>query len=150
MNTEKCEICGRYTAIIIRGTSTAMCMNCQDEMGFKQYHGNKPYEYDKYGSRSRLADQRKAEREQMMRYESPMDALKRKKAEERRKKDAQILRAKQARCLSADQGRECAGCEMTGLIDPDDYLCIVCRDGKEAVAPGYLHYWKRMPEEVAA
>ena len=66
--------------------------------------------------------------------------LKRRAQEAARREEAKLRQVKQQRCVAATK-RECSECFMFGLIDPDDYICIVCRDGKEAVAPGWLGHW---------
>lgn len=65
-----------------------------------------------------------------------------------RQAEAKALAAKQDRISQAEE-QFCSGCDMIGKCDPDDYLCIVCRDGREAVPPGYAHYWRRPDAEAA-
>lgn len=161
---EKCIGCDRWTAVTGLG-GTALCMQCQDEARFDPYfkkklytkklsYGDYHYYDDEYSKEieynTAMAQRMWEEKRQFEKYESPASAASRRKAEEKRRKEAMALAKKQERCLAADKDRDCPECEMIGLCDPDDYLCIVCRDGKEAVAPGYMHHWKRAPQEQAA
>lgn len=56
--------------------------------------------------------------------------------EEQRERDESVQRAK-AKRLGAAVQRECSGCGQAGAWhDPDDYMCIVCRDGRDALPDG--------------
>jgi hypothetical protein len=61
-------------------------------------------------------------------YRAQMERLRRKKYEA-------VQLAKRKR-LEAASMKECAGCEKQSWHDADDYICIVCRDGRNALPDG--------------
>jgi hypothetical protein len=74
-------------------------------------------------------------------YRDPLETRARREAE---RLELKALAAKRARMLAALENiKPCAECERDVPHDPDDFLCIVCRDGDSAVPPGYAHYWLR-------
>lgn len=79
-------------------------------------------------------------------FHEPLVTRKRRLAAE---EEAKVLRIKQER-MHAAEDRECPECQMIGLCDPTDFLCIVCRDGnRDGIAPGYAHRWRHPKTEAA-
>lgn len=169
MNEERCAGCDRWTGVITGMFGTPLCRQCQDEVHWNPDLADKIYRLrDKekrklYNAKHDLRGYdmyREYELEdEDWHYSSRFDpepAEDPKAAAERRAKEkadvarAKVLKAKQDRLRIAEE-RECPDCGLIGRCDPDDYLCIVCREGnRDCIPPGYAHYWRKSGQKADA
>jgi len=163
MREDPCIVCGRWTGVY--DGYDAVCKQCQDAKRHDPYVvdkvasvkakakrkllNGKYYDasgYDMWTGQEyekTLDHERYEEKE---RYESSESRKKRKEALAAEK----MLHEKRVRLQEAmGHQRECAECGLSAPHDENDFLCVKCRDGEQAIPPGYAHYWVRVQAEVA-
>lgn len=165
MREDPCIVCGRWTGVY--DGYDAVCKQCQDDRRYDPYIAEK-VAHVKAKAKAKLLHEKYRDapgfdmwREQG--YEKPQDPYEVYREKERyeppesRKKRKEALAAekmlheKRVRLQEAmGHQRECAECGLSAPHDENDFLCVKCRDGEDAIPPGYGHYWTEIVKAEAA
>jgi hypothetical protein len=113
MNPAICSSCGETYVSHWGDLDGNMCHSCQKDrrQDFGKYHDNY-YHFKKKSQYPPVWKEASAEA-----------------ATKERRKSARI---------DAAVMKPCSECEQDRPHDPDDYICIICRDGREALPKGYV------------